>query len=99
MTQVPPRALVVGGGAVGVEFSIVLAGLRSPAALLVRGDTLLRNCEPEARELVAYTAASTLALTACTQSVIGPESMTATNGPAGSPVPRVDRGRVIVVAV
>ena len=53
MTQVPPRALVVGGGAVGVEFATILTGLGSAVTLLVRGTTLLRNCEPEARELVA----------------------------------------------
>jgi dihydrolipoamide dehydrogenase len=53
MTQVPSRALVVGGGAVGVEFATILTGLGSAVTLLVRGNTLLRNCEPEARELVA----------------------------------------------
>jgi dihydrolipoamide dehydrogenase len=53
MTQVPSRALVVGGGAVGVEFATILAGLGSAVTVLVRGNTLLRNCEPEARELVA----------------------------------------------
>jgi pyruvate/2-oxoglutarate dehydrogenase complex dihydrolipoamide dehydrogenase (E3) component len=52
MTQVPPRALVVGGGAVGVEFATLLAGLGSAVTLLIRGNTLLRNSEPEARELV-----------------------------------------------
>src|SRR5262249_52780577 len=52
MTQVPPRALVVGGGVVGVEFATILAGLGSAVTLLVRGNTLLRNCEPEAGELV-----------------------------------------------
>lgn len=53
MTEVPPRALVVGGGPVGVEFATILNGLGSAVTLLVRGDTLLPNCEPEARELVA----------------------------------------------
>lgn len=53
MTEVPPRALVVGGGPVGVEFATILNGLGSAVALLVRGNTLLPNCEPEARELVA----------------------------------------------
>jgi pyruvate/2-oxoglutarate dehydrogenase complex dihydrolipoamide dehydrogenase (E3) component len=53
MTQVPPRALVVGGGAVGVEFATILSGLGSAVTLLVRGNALLPNCEPEARELVA----------------------------------------------
>ncbi len=53
MTQVPPRALVVGGGPVGVEFATILTGLGSAVTLLVRGNTLLPNCEPEARELVA----------------------------------------------
>jgi dihydrolipoamide dehydrogenase len=52
MTQVPPRALLVGGGVVGVEFATILAGLGSAVTLLVRGNSLLRNCEPEARELV-----------------------------------------------
>jgi pyruvate/2-oxoglutarate dehydrogenase complex dihydrolipoamide dehydrogenase (E3) component len=53
MTQVPPRALVVGGGPVAVEFATILSGLGSAVTLLVRENTLLRNCEPEARELVA----------------------------------------------
>ena len=53
MTQVPPRALVVGGGPVAVEFATILTGLGSAVTLLVRGNTLLRDCEPEARELVA----------------------------------------------
>lgn len=53
MTQVPPRALVVGGGVVGVEFATILAGLGSAVTLLCRADTLLRNSEPEAGELVA----------------------------------------------
>jgi dihydrolipoamide dehydrogenase len=52
MTHVPPRVLLVGGGVVGVEFATILAGLGSAVTLLVRGNTLLRNCEPEARELV-----------------------------------------------
>jgi pyruvate/2-oxoglutarate dehydrogenase complex dihydrolipoamide dehydrogenase (E3) component len=53
MTQVPPRALVVGGGPVAVEFATILTGLGSTVTLLVRGNAVLRNCEPEARELVA----------------------------------------------
>jgi pyruvate/2-oxoglutarate dehydrogenase complex dihydrolipoamide dehydrogenase (E3) component len=53
MTQVPPRALVVGGGPVGVESATILTGLGSAVTLLVRDKTLLPNCEPEARELVA----------------------------------------------
>lgn len=53
MTEVPPRALVVGAGPVGVEFATILTGLGSAVTLLVRGSTLLPNCEPEARELVA----------------------------------------------
>ena len=52
MTRVPPRALVVGGGPVAVEFATILSGLGSAVTLLVRGTTLLRNCEPEASELV-----------------------------------------------
>jgi pyruvate/2-oxoglutarate dehydrogenase complex dihydrolipoamide dehydrogenase (E3) component len=53
MTHVPPRALVVGGGAVGVEFATILAGLGSDVTLLVRGSALLRNSEPIAAEMVA----------------------------------------------
>lgn len=53
MTRVPPRTLVVGGGPVGVEFATILTGLGSAVTLLVRGKTLLPQCEPEARELVA----------------------------------------------
>src|SRR4051812_36828891 len=53
MKQVPPRALVVGGGPVAVEFATILTGLGSTVTLLVRGDSVLRNFEPEARELVA----------------------------------------------
>ncbi len=53
MTQVPSRALVLGGGPVGVEFATILAGLGSAVTLLVRGNALLPNFEPEARDLVA----------------------------------------------
>ncbi|OBG63052.1 NAD(P)/FAD-dependent oxidoreductase [Mycobacterium sp. E735] len=53
MTEVPPRALVVGGGPVGVEFATILTGLGSAVTLLVRGNALLPGCEPEARDLVA----------------------------------------------
>jgi pyruvate/2-oxoglutarate dehydrogenase complex dihydrolipoamide dehydrogenase (E3) component len=53
MTRVPPRTLVVGGGPVAVEFATILTGLGSAVTLLVRGNTVLSNCEPEARELVA----------------------------------------------
>jgi pyruvate/2-oxoglutarate dehydrogenase complex dihydrolipoamide dehydrogenase (E3) component len=52
MTRVPPRALVVGGGVVAVEFATILTGLGSAVTLLVRGNTLLATCEPEARDLV-----------------------------------------------
>ncbi|OBI80841.1 NAD(P)/FAD-dependent oxidoreductase [Mycobacterium sp. 1245805.9] len=52
MTQVPPSALVVGGGPVAVEFATILSGLGSAVTLLVRENTLLSNCEPEAREVV-----------------------------------------------
>jgi pyruvate/2-oxoglutarate dehydrogenase complex dihydrolipoamide dehydrogenase (E3) component len=52
MTRVPPRTLLIGGGPVAVEFATILSGLGSAVTLLVREDTLLRNCEPEARELV-----------------------------------------------
>lgn len=54
MTQVPPRALVVGGGPVGVEFATILTGLGSAVTLLVRQSALLPGCEPEARELVTH---------------------------------------------
>ncbi|OJZ74870.1 pyridine nucleotide-disulfide oxidoreductase [Mycobacterium paraffinicum] len=53
MTRVPPRALVVGGGPVAVEFATILSGLGSSVTLVVRENTLLCNCEPEARDLVA----------------------------------------------
>jgi dihydrolipoamide dehydrogenase len=53
MTHVPPRALIVGGGPVAVEFATILTGLGSAVTLLVRENTLLHNCEPEAGELVA----------------------------------------------
>ena len=52
MTRVPPRALVVGGGPVAVEFATILAGLGSAVTLLVRANTLLGQCEPEAGDLV-----------------------------------------------
>ncbi|MCV7260789.1 dihydrolipoyl dehydrogenase family protein [Mycobacterium shimoidei] len=52
MTQVPLRALLVGAGPVSVEFATILAGLGSEVTLLVRAKTLLRNCEPEASEMV-----------------------------------------------
>lgn len=53
MTRVPPRALVVGGGPVSVEFATILRGFGSAVTHLVRDDALLDGCEPEARELVA----------------------------------------------
>jgi pyruvate/2-oxoglutarate dehydrogenase complex dihydrolipoamide dehydrogenase (E3) component len=53
MTRVPPRALLVGGGPVAVQFATILSGLGSAVTLLVREDTLVCSCEPEARELVA----------------------------------------------
>ncbi|OBI27635.1 pyridine nucleotide-disulfide oxidoreductase [Mycobacterium sp. E1386] len=53
MTRVPPRALVVGGGPVAVEFATILSGLGSAVTLLVRESTLVCSCEPEARDLVA----------------------------------------------
>ncbi|MGV9803340.1 dihydrolipoyl dehydrogenase family protein [Mycobacterium sp. NPDC003449] len=52
MTAVPPRTLIVGGGPVAVEFATILTGLGSAVTVLVRGNTLLENLEPEARELV-----------------------------------------------
>lgn len=52
MTRVPPRALLVGGGPVAVEFATILSGLGSAVTLLVRESTVLAICEPEARELV-----------------------------------------------
>jgi pyruvate/2-oxoglutarate dehydrogenase complex dihydrolipoamide dehydrogenase (E3) component len=53
MKRVPPRTLVVGGGPVSVEFATILTGLGSAVTLLIRENTLLRDCETEARELVA----------------------------------------------
>lgn len=52
MTHVPPRSLIIGGGVVGVEFATILAGLGSKVTLLARGDTLLRNSETVAGEMV-----------------------------------------------
>ncbi|MFL0243491.1 dihydrolipoyl dehydrogenase family protein [Mycobacterium sp. SMC-18] len=52
MTHVPPRSLIIGGGVVGVEFATILAGLGSQVTLLARGDTLLRNSETVATEMV-----------------------------------------------
>jgi dihydrolipoamide dehydrogenase len=54
MTQVPPRALVVGGGPVSVEFATILNGLGSAVTVFVRHNSLLRDCEPEARDLVEH---------------------------------------------
>jgi dihydrolipoamide dehydrogenase len=53
MTYIPPRALVVGGGVVGVESATILAGLGSDVTLLARGSSLLRNSETTAAEMVA----------------------------------------------
>jgi pyruvate/2-oxoglutarate dehydrogenase complex dihydrolipoamide dehydrogenase (E3) component len=52
MTHVPPRSLIIGGGVVAVEFATILAGLGSKVTLLARGDTLLRNSETVASEMV-----------------------------------------------
>jgi pyruvate/2-oxoglutarate dehydrogenase complex dihydrolipoamide dehydrogenase (E3) component len=92
MTKVPPRALVVGGGPVGVEFSTILSGLGSAVTLLVRENTLLSDCEPEARELVAQSLRSKgvsihfeTELSAVSRAV------------AGGPVTATFRGRMIEV--
>jgi pyruvate/2-oxoglutarate dehydrogenase complex dihydrolipoamide dehydrogenase (E3) component len=53
MTDVPARAIVLGGGVVGVECATILSGLGSDVTLLVRGPTLLRGSEPFAGERVA----------------------------------------------
>lgn len=52
MTHVPPRTLICGGGVVAVEFATILAGLGSKVTLLARGNTLLRNSETVASEMV-----------------------------------------------
>ena len=52
MTHVPPRTLILGGGVVGVEGATILAGLGSEVTLLARGDSLLRNSETEAGDMV-----------------------------------------------
>ncbi|WP_422747012.1 dihydrolipoyl dehydrogenase family protein [Mycobacterium sp. WMMD1722] len=52
MSSVPSRAIVVGGGVVGVECATILSGLGSAVTLLVRGPRLLRGFEPFAGERV-----------------------------------------------
>lgn len=53
MTRVPDRAIVVGGGVVGVECATILSGLGSAVTLLARGSSLLRGSEPFAGMRVA----------------------------------------------
>ncbi|WP_396929642.1 dihydrolipoyl dehydrogenase family protein [Mycolicibacterium sp.] len=92
MTQVPRRALVVGGGPVAVEFVTILSGLGSTVTLLVRGSTLLHNLEPEARELIAQSLRSNGA------EIHFETELSAVARPvAGGPVTATFRGRTVEV--
>lgn len=53
LTEIPGRALVVGGGAVAVELGQFLARTGSRVTLVQRGDRLLGREEPRLGELVA----------------------------------------------
>jgi dihydrolipoamide dehydrogenase len=53
--EVPPRTVVIGGGVVGCEATVWLAGLGSQVTLAARDDRLLPRNEPFAGELLAAT--------------------------------------------
>ncbi|MFC7327437.1 dihydrolipoyl dehydrogenase family protein [Marinactinospora rubrisoli] len=53
LTEIPERAVLVGGGAVGVELAYFLAGMGTRVVLAQRGDRLLTREEPRVGELVA----------------------------------------------
>ena len=46
MTQVPPRALVVGGGAVGVEFATMVTGLADLSPIWAQPGLRVTNSDP-----------------------------------------------------
>lgn len=92
MTHVPPRALVVGGGVVSVEFATILTGLGSEVTLLVRGKSVLSNCEPEARALVARSLWTT-----GVKIHFGTELAAVARPVAGGPVTAVFNGQTVEV--
>lgn len=92
MTHVPPRALVVGGGVVSVEFATILTGLGSEVTLLVRGKSVLSNCEPEARALVARSLRTT-----GVKIHFGTELAAVARPVAGGPVTAVFNGQTVEV--
>jgi pyruvate/2-oxoglutarate dehydrogenase complex dihydrolipoamide dehydrogenase (E3) component len=53
LQQIPPRLLVVGGGYIALELGQGLARLGSQTELIVRGDSLLAQEEPEVSEVLA----------------------------------------------
>jgi dihydrolipoamide dehydrogenase len=53
LQELPPRLLVIGGGYIGLELGQGLARLGSQTHLLVRGDRLLSQEEPEVSETLA----------------------------------------------
>ncbi|RCV48059.1 dihydrolipoyl dehydrogenase family protein [Marinitenerispora sediminis] len=53
LTEIPERAVLVGGGAVGVELAYFLAGMGTRVTLAQRGDRLLTREEPRVGELAA----------------------------------------------
>lgn len=53
LQELPPRLLVIGGGYIGLELGQGLARLGSQTHLIVRGDRLLSNEEPEVSQTLA----------------------------------------------
>jgi len=53
LQELPPRLLVVGGGYIGLELGQGLARLGSKTQMIVRGDHLLSQEEPEVSEILA----------------------------------------------
>ena len=53
LQELPPRLLVIGGGYIGLELGQGLARLGSQTHLIVRGDRLLSQEEPDVSEILA----------------------------------------------
>jgi glutathione reductase (NADPH) len=50
LKSLPKRAVIIGGGYIGVEFAHILSGLESKVSLVYRGDKLLKGFDDDVRE-------------------------------------------------
>jgi len=53
LTELPKRAIVVGGGYIAIEFACIFAGLGVETTVVHRGPNLLRGFDDDVREFVA----------------------------------------------